>query len=60
MTTEELKQHKAQLQSDIQDLVVAFQEKTKIEVSSIEVVKLDVSSKCGAAFLTAINVKLDL
>jgi hypothetical protein len=60
MTTEELKQQKAKLQSDIKDLVVAFQETTSINVSSIEVVQLDVSSKCGEAFLTAINVKLDL
>jgi hypothetical protein len=60
MNIQELKLKKAALESDILNLLIAFQEETGTSIKSIEVIKLDTSTVHGQSSITVIETTIEL
>ena len=60
MTIEELKDKKADLESEILSIVSTFEFRTNTKVSEVVLERIDSTTKCGVAYITNVDVKIDL
>ena len=60
MTIEELKDKKADLESEILSIVSTFEFRTNTKVSEVVLQRIDSLSKCGVSEITNVDVKIDL
>jgi hypothetical protein len=60
MNIQELKAKKSSLESDILNLLLAFQEETAASIKAIEVIKLDTSTVHGQSSITVIETTIQL